>query len=175
MLRREFLVTPLILAGCGMDVELVQSPLRRTTKNVFGAGVSNYWTPTFTASVPGDLAVVYNGRVGEAVRDGDNIDISFRLWADFTHTTASGDVRIGGLPYIISNESFAIYYGAFYFDGITKANYTQFTLIGVGDTAYMTITASGSAQAGVLLQVSDLTGGTLVFAGAMRYRTRAFS
>ena len=157
------------------EYQIQPSPLLRASKSVYGSGVVKSWSPILTASVPGDLAVTYNGLVGEAIRDGDNVDVSFRLWADFTHATASGDVRIGGLPHIISNESFAIYFGAFYFEGITKVLYTQFTLSGVGGTNYMNVLASGSAQSGVALQVSDLTGGTLVFGGAMRYRTREVS
>ena len=58
------------------------------------------FTPTITFSTPGNLAVTYTEQTGKYTKVGDLVYLSLRLWTSaFTHTTAAGTLRIGGLPF----------------------------------------------------------------------------
>lgn len=60
----------------------------------------NIWTPSFTATTPGTMACTYTEQVGDFVRIGRQVTASFRLTANvFTIGTATGALRITGLPY----------------------------------------------------------------------------
>ena len=120
------------------------------------------WTPTLTFATPGDLSVVYSGRSGQWSKVGRMIHWSlFILTSTFTHTTASGNLRVTGLPFTAS----AVHNhagGAGSLAGYTKANYTQITPYVPLSQAYIEFFGNGSAQAIAILAVADMpTGGTV--------------
>lgn len=60
------------------------------------------WTPTVTFATPGDLNVVYSVRVGQYVKIGRQIYVTYRVdTTTFTHTTASGIIIVTGLPFSV--------------------------------------------------------------------------
>lgn len=142
-----------------------------TATRLVGQSSLTSWTPTLTCSTPGDLAVTYANRVGLYINNGNGtITISgyFKTSA-FTYSTASGLVRIAGLP-VPANASSQVYPATSLFQGITKANYTQVTpYLGENGTAF-TIMASGQGQAFADLAITDLpSGGTVAFAFCLTY------
>lgn len=61
------------------------------------------WTPTVTAVVPGDLNVVYVSRGGTYTKIGRLVSFSFIITTStWTYTTASGNLRVTGLPFAIA-------------------------------------------------------------------------
>jgi hypothetical protein len=70
------------------------------------------WTPVITFATPGDLAVVYGNQTGAYHRIGKLILINYYLTTTtFTHTTASGDMRITGIPFAAKDDNM-VYSGA---------------------------------------------------------------
>lgn len=60
------------------------------------------WTPVLTFATPGDLSVAYaaNGQIGRYQKVGRRATVEFLVvTSTFTHTTASGEFRITGLPF----------------------------------------------------------------------------
>jgi hypothetical protein len=67
------------------------------TKGIMAAG---QWTPVFSFVTPGDLAITYGLQSGRYLRIGGLVLAWFTLeMSPFTHTTASGQAKITGLPY----------------------------------------------------------------------------
>jgi hypothetical protein len=137
-------------------------------------GVGKYlmgasWMPVLTCVTPGDLAVVYSVQIGSIHRVGQLILLQWDiLTSTFTRTTAAGAVIISGVP-IISNNA-AAFPGPLSYQGITKANYTQYSpAIGTSGNT-LQIDASGSAQALVSLAITDMpSGGTVRLKGSLAY------
>ena len=80
-----------------------------TSINFGGSTLSNYvsntaFTPTFSFVTPGDLSVSYASQVGIYTRIGSLVFYSFKLACTPTYTTASGGVRIGGLPFTVGGS-----------------------------------------------------------------------
>jgi hypothetical protein len=126
------------------------------------------WTPTITFAVPGDLSVTYAAQRGWYRKIGGLVSIGFAVATSaFTHTTASGNLQIGGLPFAANTIDA---YGPCAFQGITKANYTQFSPQAQTAQTYLVVTASGSGQALVNVTASDTpSGGTLIIASTTMY------
>lgn len=70
-----------------------------------GAFASGTFTPTFTFATPGDLSNAYTTQLGDYYRIGSLVFINLQLNVTPTFTTASGTVRIGGLPFITKTSS----------------------------------------------------------------------
>lgn len=79
-----------------------------TSPGIGGTGTSNglydyeegTWTPALTASTPGDLSVAYSTQLGTYTKVGKFITLTFAITTtSFTHTTASGYLRISGVPF----------------------------------------------------------------------------
>lgn len=61
------------------------------------------FTPTITFSTNGNLAVTYTFNNGRYVKIGKSVSIWIGIsTATFTHTTAAGEMRIAGLPFVIA-------------------------------------------------------------------------
>jgi hypothetical protein len=89
------------------EYTLQPSPILRQSKQVYGSGVEGDWTPAFTFATPGDLATSYSFRVGRYIRLGDVVTVFFDVLCtagNFTHSTASGALRITGLPVTSRDE-----------------------------------------------------------------------
>ena len=127
------------------------------------------WVPVISCATPGDLTIVLSEQVGIIHRVGKLILLQWALTTStFTHTTASGAIKITGVPIISSNQgAFPL---AMSFQGITKANYTQFAPV-IGTSANtIAIEASGSAQAKASLNITDMpTGGSVILRGSLAY------
>ena len=64
------------------------------------------WTPTLTFSTPGNLSVTYTTQFGVYTKIGRLVHFELRVSAStFTHTTASGGLRIAGLPFPSSSAN----------------------------------------------------------------------
>ena len=125
------------------------------------------WTPTLTFNTPGDLTVVYSARVGRKKLLGNYCLAWFNIvTSTFTHTTAAGDVQITGVLDTSLNVTNLQSFGSMKFQGITKANFTQFTPQISVNSANIAINASGSAQTNGNVDVADMpTGGSVILRG----------
>lgn len=118
-------------------------------------GDSTTWTPTLTAETAGNLNVVYSTRTAQKTRMGRYTLISGRIvTSTFTHTTASGALRITGLGVTEQSTLFNSHLGFVHTGGFTATGKTQFNpvvlsgviciqAIGAGDgsTSLIQITA----------------------------------
>lgn len=141
-------------------------------------GAVKRWTPALTFATPGDLAVTYSMHMGDIIRTKDEIHATFNLVTSaFTWTTASGALRITGLPYTAStlaDDSGFAWVGGLFFQGITKANYTQFCPAVLAADNIITITASGSGQAVSSVVAADVpSGGSVLLKGSVHFRLRS--
>ena len=177
--RRDCFALPLILAGCGgsdMEYEIQPSPHLRTAKNVFPGGLESSWTPAFTFDTPGDLFVSYGAQEGYYFRIGGLIICFMGLTiAGFTHSTASGSLRITGLPFkprIDINSAFAFSGGNLNWRGITKTNWTDLYPRLVAQQNYFNLILSGSGQDfASVTTVEAPTGAQLSLIGVIFYVT----
>ena len=124
-------------------------------------------TPVLTFSTPGDLSVTYATQSIRYTRIGNRVTCDVRVETSaFTHTTASGDLRITGLPFTVA----AYTSGSMSFNGITKTNYTQYTPSPQLSTTYLAVSASGSGQSLANVQAADTpTGGTVILNMQINY------
>jgi hypothetical protein len=129
------------------------------------------WTPSITCTTPGDLSVAYTGQTGYVEISGNKITAWFNIvTSSFTHTTASGNLIISGLPFRASTLMSPFIGGAVLFSGMTKANYTQVVSGVTGAASTILLYASGSAQAVAVVAITDFpTGGSVQIKGCVTY------
>ncbi|MEE8207630.1 MAG: hypothetical protein V3T88_01540 [Nitrosomonadaceae bacterium] len=130
------------------------------------------WTPVATFQTPGDLVVVYSFQVGLYTKIGRQVTITMNVdLSTFTHTTASGQFRITGLPFTSASlPSGIIWAGTTTMDGVTKANYTDFTARLGQAGSLLVYDAEGSGQAISTIDSSDMpTGGVPTIRTTMSY------
>jgi len=127
---------------------------------------TNSWTPVGTFATPGDLAIGYAAQIGTYTKIGDRVLVDFQLvTSSFTHTTAAGNLRITGLPFTVKNLDSG-WIGALWWQGITKANYTNVVCNPRPNTTYIEFYASGSGVGGAAVTAADMpTGGSLILKG----------
>ncbi len=128
------------------------------------------WTPTITFATAGDLSVAYSSQVGNYTKIGRQVTITFSITTStFTHTTASGELRISGLPF---NPGSGIAAGGTAFAlmrGIT-ASEVQFTAVPVANVSYMVgYRLASGVNSQVLSPTQMPTGGTVVLAAQLSY------
>ena len=110
------------------------------------------WTPAFTFSTPGDLAVTYTTQVGFYTRTGSLVTAFFRCVASaLTYTTASGNFIISGLPFT-SNATTAWYgVGPIIVSGVNLTAFAATTKYAntrlAPNTTLINILLSGDSQA----------------------------
>ncbi len=131
------------------------------------------WTPVLTFTTPGDLSVAYSVQVGAYTKIGRLVLLNFNVTTStFTHTTASGELRITGAPFTTASTTNIAWHGAMQWGGITKANYTYLCARFVANTTEMAFAISGSGQATTAVAAGDVpTGGTVVLRGTIAYHT----
>ena len=132
------------------------------------------WIPVITFPVLGDLSVAYSLQVGAYRKIGTLVWVRFDIaTSTFTHTTASGTLLITGLPFQpITTQLTSTRTGALHFQGITKANYTQFTLAFQLSDPRIFIAAAGSGQVGDSVAAADVpSGGSVLLQGGGVYAT----
>ena len=114
------------------------------------------WTPVLTFDTPGDLAVVYTTQVGSYTKIGRTVFANFAiLTSSFTHTTASGQQNITGLPFTSANVAGYVWMGALAWQGITKANYTNVNVALTNNSTALFFYASGSGQSLATIAAGD--------------------
>jgi hypothetical protein len=121
------------------------------------------WTPVLTFATPGDLSVTYSQQYGIYTKIGRQVSTySLIVTSSFTHTTASGALRITGLPFPVTASSPQGYPGTTTWGGITKATHTQASTRAVGGQSYFDILVSGSGVSVAQIMVADTpSGGTV--------------
>lgn len=73
------------------------------------------WVPVLTCVTPGTLAVTYNVQKGKATRVGRLVTVNFNIQINtLTLGTATGELRISGLPYTSLNDPDLYHYGTAY-------------------------------------------------------------
>ena len=78
------------------------------------------WTPTLDFATTGNLSVACSTQEGEYLRVGNHVFLSGRVvTSTFTHTTAVGALRIGGLPFTPTTPSAAAIAGLVICSGFT--------------------------------------------------------
>src|SRR5574343_1257060 len=93
-------------------------------KNALAIVKEGKWTPVPTFATPGDLSVIYSTQYGYYWLFGNQISVLFRIvTSSFTHTTASGILKVTGLPLTSENTTGKISVGSLNWGGITKATY----------------------------------------------------
>jgi hypothetical protein len=129
------------------------------------------WTPEFTFATLGDLSVTYATQVATYNRVDNLVTVNCTLVSSaFTHTTSSGDFRIIDLPFAAKNTTSLRSIGSMYFDGITKAGFTQFTPRTTAGSSVVTFIASASATGTSAVSAADVpTGGTPSITFTMTY------
>lgn len=148
----------------------------RTSLGLGTAAVQNYqegtWTPALTFATPGDLSVVYTIRDGTFTKVGRLVTATFNVaTSTFTHTTASGNLQLTGLPFAAANVANRLYWGTMPdFQGITLASYTQFGPRAEPNAALLQFSASAQGQNTTTLTTTHLpTGGSVRLRGSITY------
>jgi hypothetical protein len=119
------------------------------------------WTPALTFSTPGNLSVAYTRTAGRYQKIGNTVYCSFTIvTSTFTHTTASGELRITELPFATSSDSDNFSSVGCAFEGWTKANYTQSCIEPTPGQSYATFLLYGSGQAAAVVSSGDVPTGT---------------
>ena len=120
------------------------------------------WTPSLTFATVGNLSVAYSTRAGYYTKVGRKVTCNFWIvTSTFTHTTASGNLRVSGLPFNTGASTLCGAGGGCAFEGITKASYTQITpLTSTDGVAYFNLYASGTGQAIAIISSGDMPTGT---------------
>jgi microcystin-dependent protein len=128
------------------------------------------WTPVLTFATPGDLSVTYSSQIGHYSRLGRMVFLTYQIVTSaFTHTTASGNCTITGLPFT-ANNALNHRGGSMVWQGITKANYTDVVPSVVNNTTTMVLSLMGSGQSATAATPSDMpTGGSVILSGSAIY------
>lgn len=88
------LVTPVLGVAAATSINFGGTPL-----SVYAEGT---FTPTFTCASVGDLSVAYGNQTGVYTRIGRMVFFNIRIACTPTFTTASGQIRLAGLPFTVS-------------------------------------------------------------------------
>jgi hypothetical protein len=84
--------------GIGITFPATQSA--STNANTLDDYEEGSWTPTITYTTPGTLSVSYSSQAGTYTKVGNIVTLSFGIRISaFTKGTASGDLRVGGVPF----------------------------------------------------------------------------
>jgi len=129
------------------------------------------WTPSMTFATPGDFALgTPIVQIGKYTRIGRMVTCNFSLVTTPTWTTASGYLKITGLPFTSASGA-ASGYGCATFTNVTKANYTNYIYeTEPADTfAYLTGSANNGGAASSVVAADMTTGVQTVLSGCIVY------
>jgi hypothetical protein len=126
------------------------------------------WTPVLTFSTPGNLSVVYSAQVGAYTKIGNLVFVRLNLQTStFTHTTASGNLLITGLPFAIGLSSA----GNVYMEGWTLASISNIALRAAAGVSQLNFRGSRSGASVIDFDATHMpSGGTVIISGAVTYR-----
>lgn len=159
-----------ITASHGIIFPATQNP--SSDANTLDDYEEGTWTPAFTFGTPGNLSVAYSTQQGSYTKVGRVVVAEFNLvTSSFTHTTASGNASITGLPVTVTGDAGYGAGGGMFWSGITKASYTQVTPFVLASATAISLLASGSGVAAAFLAAGDFpTAGTVQLRGTLIYR-----
>jgi len=141
------------------------------TEDYFGH-VDGTFTPVLTFATPGNLNVAYSVQSGRYTLNRKQCTVHILITTStFTHTTASGLLRITGLPFAMASGSgYAIMASGM--SGYTKAGFTQISAELAAASTTLALWASGSGVTGTELAATDTpTGGTVQIWVSGQYET----
>lgn len=122
------------------------------------------WTPVLTFDTPGNLNVVYSTRTGYLVQVGRKIFLQWYIQTStFTHTTASGNLKVTGFPFTPS-ATFPEQVGPVTYSGLTLAGFLDLlarVLNASAGTIQFVASSSGGGRA--LMNTTNTTSGTNIF------------
>lgn len=129
------------------------------------------WTPVLTFSTPGNVSVTYTRQLGHYTKIGNKVFATVNVVTSaFTHTTASGEARITGLPFTSNATAGVANVSGVRFTGYTSAGNTYVVTNINESTTYISFLAAGSGSAGGALTTGELpTGGTIVIRSSCSY------
>jgi hypothetical protein len=159
-----------ILASYGIKFPATQ--LAQSDANTLDDYEEGTWTPVLSFATPGNLSVAYTTQYGDHEKIGRFVVARFNIvTSTFTHTTASGNLTVSGLPFASTSASGFLLPGVLTWQGITKAGYTQVNpYLSTGATA-MAFLASGSGVSNSDVAFGDVpTGGSVSLRGCLTYR-----
>lgn len=130
------------------------------------------WTPVLTFATPGDLAVTYSAQVGRFTRVGNLVTVTFTIATSaFNYTTASGQLRVTGLPYAAISTANLLHTGALQYTGITGAAVPSIIARVDPSNSYVGFFASGPGTSNVnVAQASVPSAGTVTLVATITYR-----
>jgi hypothetical protein len=138
----------LIIGTSGKGIDFSATPGTGTSEllNDYEEGA---WVPVLTFGTPGDLAVTYSTQVGSYTRIGRQVTVICAITTSaFTHTTASGNLNITGLPFAATNVSGLLVNGTCSAAGWTKSCEWITPQLGANtSTIYFQASLSGGALA----------------------------
>jgi hypothetical protein len=134
---------------------------------VFPPPLAGTWDPGLTFATPGDVNVVLSTHTGWWRKNGSVVTAGFELvTSTFTHTTASGNLKITGLPFNIVD----IAHGSIVASGWTAAAVVQLTIHGpAGQTFLWVATMFSGSPSSYLGPTLMPTGGTVALRGIATY------
>ena len=160
------------MAGKGIDFSATGQAAGMTSE-VLSDYEEGTWTPTFTAEVVGNLTVAYSTQLGHYTKVGRLVTVNFSIQTStFTHSTASGTARIGGLPFTCSATAGTQHFGAIGLQGLQKTNYTQVVCASAGNTQNLIFVVSGPAtnQNYANVNITEFpSGGSVTIRGSISY------
>jgi hypothetical protein len=129
------------------------------------------WTAVLTCGTPGDLAVTYTTQTGTYQRLGNRCTINFNIVTSaFTWTTASGNVKITGLPFT-ADAAVANNWGSVMFSGFTGIGYTQMNSTVNAANTSVNLILSGTGVAISTATIAQFpTGGSVILRGTASFQ-----
>ncbi len=129
------------------------------------------WTPVYTYVTPGDQNIGYAAQLGRYIKIGKQVTLFFDIQLNtHTWTTASGALRITGIPFTANSTIIAA--GSVIFTGINKATYTQINPRIAANGTFITFLASGMGVGVGTVSAADTTSGSTVFLqGSITYES----
>jgi hypothetical protein len=129
------------------------------------------WTPVLTFATVGNLSVSYSVQLGRITRSGRKVTAEYAITTSaFTHTTASGNLKITGLTVAGKTLSNIVQYGTGTFQGITAASYTQIVPVITSGVSEIVFHAAGSGQNLIPVTATEVpTGGSVILRGQITY------
>jgi hypothetical protein len=87
-------------SASGVGVAFPSTQVASSDANTLDDYEEGSWTPTITYETPGTLSVTYSSRAGTYTKVGNIVTLSFGIrLSGFTKGTASGGLRVGGVPF----------------------------------------------------------------------------
>lgn len=128
-------------------------------------------TPVVTFATPGNLAVAYSTQNGTYTKVGNVVVVTFQIiTSSFVHTTASGNLRISGLPITSANNGVRGWCGGGNWQGITIAGLTDLAFFVEVASTFMENRMSGSGTASSAATTAEVaSGGSIILRGQVTY------